>query len=135
MALKDPYCTLAEADSYLDGHSDWESAEDETKQTALFWGRIYIDSKYRCPDLDETDPSDNIKYANALLAEDYIQGNLLRSDGSKDPVVAKKRVKAGSVETEKSFLGGQKINYQQDVDALLSGECTKFNSVVLITRN
>lgn len=135
MALNPPYCTLAEADVYLDGVAIWESAEDEAKNSALFWGRVYIDSKYRCPNLDSDNPTDEIKFANALLAEDYLNGTLLNSEGDREPFISRKRAKAGSVEVETHYIGGFTKNNQQDVDALLSGQCYKNGATVLITRN
>lgn len=128
MALNLPYCTLSEADSYLEGSSSWESAEDEAKNTALFWGRVYIDSNYSCPSLTETNVSDEIKYANALLAEDYIEGTLLPSSGSKKPSITSKRSKAGPVESEIKYAGSYKENPQQDVDSLLNNQCTKLGA-------
>jgi len=136
MALVTPYITIAETDVYLEGSAIWDSAEDEQKNAALFWGRIYIDSKYSCPDHDPDAPTDEIKYANALLAEDYLAGTLLNTEGTSEPTVSAKMVKAGPVEVETKYLGGIKGNNQQDVDALLSGQCRKKGSnVVLITRN
>ncbi len=136
MALVTPYVTLAEADVYLDGITAWESSEDEQKNAALFWGRVFIDSKYNCPDHDPDDPTDEIKYANALLAEDYINGTLLQSDGTGEPSISEKSVKAGPVEVETKYIGGEKDNNQQDVDALLSGQCRKKGSnLVIVTRN
>ena len=127
MALVTPYVTLAEADVYLVDRTSWEDADDDVKNNALFWGRIYIDSIYNCPDLidDPDNPTDQIKFANALLAEDWIQGNLLNTSGTTEPTVKMKRVKAGSVESETEYLGGTVNNPQQDVDALLSSECSK----------
>ena len=138
MALKEPYCDIACADVYLVDSAVWQSATDSQKNIALMYGAIWIDSNYSCLDLiaDLENPSDNIKYANALLAEDYLEGTLYASDGTTSDRIKMKRVKAGSVESEKEYIGGTKQNYQQDVDAILQQECTKLNKggYVLVTR-
>ncbi len=138
MALKTPYCDIPCADTYLVDSTTWSAASDAQKNTALMYGAIWIDSNYKCSDLiaDPDNPSDNIKYANALLAEDYLEGTIYSSDGVSSDSIKMKRVKAGSVESEKEFLGGSKQNYQQDVDAILQQECTKLNKggYVLVTR-
>ncbi|RLF44888.1 MAG: hypothetical protein DRN17_03615 [Thermoplasmata archaeon] len=126
MALATPYCTIDEATDYLGESVIWEDAELIQKNNALFWGRVYLDSTYSCAIFDETDPPDEIKYANALLAEDWLDGSLI-DDGSKvSGSVKMKRVKAGSVESETEYRTGTSGgNSQDDVDKLLSGLCKK----------
>ena len=127
MALKEPYCDRACADTFLADSTDWNNATDSEKDNALFWGRTYLDSYYKCPNLDENNPSSEIQYANALLAEDYIQGTLLSSTGSSNTsTVRKKKTSAQTgTSTETEYSAGVVTNPQQDVDSLLAGQCTK----------
>jgi len=125
MALKIPYATVEEADVFLVGSTDWEAATVEQKEDALVWGRYYMDSTFICPNLDESDPSEEIKYANSLCGEDYLQGTLLNADGTKTPTIRQERVKAGSVESETEYAYAYGSNPQQDVDSLLFEQCSK----------
>lgn len=135
MALVTPYCTVSEANTYLVGSSAWADANTTQKNSALFWGRIHLDSKYSCVAFDEDDPPDEVKYANALLAEDYLQGTLLDDGTDVNGRIKLKRSKAGSVETETEYLGGASVNnYQDDVNQLLHGICTKTGSSTRIIR-
>ena len=145
MALITPYCTLVEADVFLSTSSTWNNASDTEKNSALFWGRIYIDSKYACVDWTtlDTTPSypEELKYANALLAEAYIDGTLFDVDETGNRVLTSKRVKAGDVEVEKRYQGdrsfsiGNKIDEFPEVTALLAEYCNKKNkNPILITR-
>jgi len=129
MALQEAYCTIAEADAFLSDSVIWQAATSAEKDQALFWGRIWIDSNLVCANLDPTVPSENIKYANALLGEDYLDETLLGSGGggSTETGVKRKKQKAGSVEQETEFFeggGGGDVDYQGDVKMLLSGECS-----------
>ncbi|MDX1698961.1 MAG: hypothetical protein R3250_00015 [Melioribacteraceae bacterium] len=127
MALKEPYCDIACADTYLANSTTWSNATDPEKNNALFWGRTWLDSFFRCPNLDENNPSDEIQYANALAAEDYLQGTLLASDGSSSNfTVRSEEVSAQTgthVDTE--YMGGLSTNPQQDIESLLAEQCSK----------
>ena len=127
MALKSPYCDIACADTFLADSTVWNDATDSEKNNALFWGRTWIDSNYRCSNLDENNPSSEIQYANALAAEDYLEGTLLSSTGSSNTQTVKKTKTSAQTgtSTEKEFSGGTTTNPQQDIDALLSEQCTK----------
>ena len=81
MALQDPYISVTEAEDYLEDSTAWNNATDNEKEQALFWGRVYIDTNFKCIALiaDPANPSDNIKYANALLAEDWLGGSAIKA--------------------------------------------------------
>ena len=126
MALVTPYCTLDEAKVFLKGSETWENAETSAKNNALFWGRVYIDSNYSCVTIDPSAIPEEIKFANALLAEDYLEGTLIDDGSSISGNITMKRVKAGSVESETEYGSGTKSgNPQDDVDRLLHDLCTK----------
>jgi hypothetical protein len=134
MALVTPYCTVSEADVYLSDSDSWIDLESSVKQNALFWGRVYLDSNYRCISFDESNAPDEIKFANALLAKDYTEGNLIKAGGKLSGSVKLKRVKAGKVEVETEYVGANKTSYQSDVDYLLNEYCTKKTSAKIINR-
>lgn len=137
MALIDPYCTIAEADVFLDTSSSWNAASDSEKTIALFWGRTYIDSNYTCVDWtdillfpDYPELPENLKYANALLADEYLNGNLFNAAPTGNKEVVKKRVKAGDVEAETTYRGesgtdsGSSVDPFPSVSALLAEWCS-----------
>lgn len=135
MALVTPYCTVSEANTYLTGSTVWAAANTSQKDNALFWGRVYFDSHYSCIDLDEDDPDDEIKFANALLGEDYLDGTLLEDGSTIKGRLTKKRVKAGSVESEVEYLPGAiPTNIRDDVDQLLAGICSRAGAQRMIIR-
>lgn len=137
MALIDPYCTIVEADAFLDTSSSWNAVSDSEKTTALFWGRTYLDSYYTCINWDDElvndlypDYPDNLKYANALLADEYIKGNLFKVSATGNKEIVKKRVKAGDVESETTYRGeagtdsGVGIDPFPEVTSLLAEWCS-----------
>lgn len=135
MALIDSYCTIAEADVFLANSAIWSEATDTEKTSALFWGRMYIDSKYTCVDwatLDTTpDYPEELKYANALLAEAYLDGSLFEFDETGGRVLTSKRIKADTIEIEKRYQGdrsfstGSALDPFPEITALLTTWCTK----------
>ncbi len=130
MALITPYLTITEANSFLTS-SIWEDAEIPTKQHALEMGRLYLDSTYSCIEFDEVNPPEAIKYANALLAEDFLQGYLIKKGGTVEGTIKKKRSKAGPVETETEYIQAKKVSYQQDVDLILKQYCSRKSNYTL----
>ncbi|MCP3665745.1 MAG: hypothetical protein GY696_25160 [Gammaproteobacteria bacterium] len=135
MALDSPYCSKAEADTYLTGDASWAALTDAEKDTALYWGRMFLDSNYTCIVFEEDDAPDEIKYANALLAQDYNDGTLLQAGGQSSGVIKRTYDKAGSVVTEREYQGGMTTtSYQTDVGMVLNGYCSKKGNVVYITR-
>lgn len=74
LGVQEAYCTVTEADTFLELNTSWQAADDDLKESGLLSARYYIDITFDC-DLDDytndTIP-DALKYANALLAADYI---------------------------------------------------------------
>ena len=105
--LKDPYCTVDEADQIITSDEWFALSSDEYKEIALKWGRIYLDSKYKCRTLTDgteiADALDAKKVANALLGEQYVLGNLFKASASNNTSLTSKSVKAGSVSISKKF--------------------------------
>lgn len=143
MALVTPYCTVAEADVFLASSSIWNATPTAEKEQALFWGRVWLDANFICSDLlaYPDSPSETVKFANALLAEDYLDGTLTDNENTSSGVTGIKRLmqKAGSVEQETEYFEGggtTEIDYQEDVKLLLDGECVLKNgtSTIDLTR-
>ena len=136
MALKTPYATEEEANSYLEGKA-WEDSDSDVKTNSLFWGMMFLDTNYKVANIDLTATiPDELKYANALAAEDYTLGTLLNTTDGKDPIIKMEKSKAGGVETEIEYLSGYRKNLQSDIDALMASlGASKNSGVVLITRN
>ena len=134
--MVEPYVTVAEADVYLANSTIWQASTTEEKDTALFWGRLYLDSNYSCIYFDSDSPPDEIKYANSLLGEDYLDGTLIKTGSESSGKVKLKRSKAGGVESEKEFFqpGETLSSYRDDVDTLLYGICSKKSSNRAILR-
>lgn len=132
-ALKNGYATIAEADAFLDGDVNWKLTSSIRKTEALQFGRYYIDANYQCPYLDPNDPSESVKYANALYALDYINGELFNADSPSD--ISVKRVKAGPVETETEFENGQRTIKNEKAQTLLSDECIYYGEGAVKTNS
>lgn len=135
MALVDPYCTIIEADVFLTDSAIWLAATEAEQNKALYWGRIYIDATYTCVDWTtlDTDPSypEELKYANALTAEAYLNGDLYEVSETGDRAVTSIKVKAGDVESEKRYQGdrafsmGSAIDQFPEITAVLENYCSK----------
>jgi len=94
------YATATEADDYLALHEDWLDLDEEVKNDALLSARFYIDTNFDCV-IDYSAISDEVKFANSLLAYDYfIQGDLF-FDNKKN--VKSKKVDADGVISEKDY--------------------------------
>lgn len=129
--FKDPYCTVEEAD-LINTSSTWIGLSDPEKDTALIWGRIYLDSKYKCstnlPADEVANATEARKVANALLGEQYALGNMFKTSPTNDATVTEKSVKAGSVSISKKY--SQASNVQEIIDpfpqvtAVLAGYCS-----------
>lgn len=115
------YCTAAESQVYLADKADWLDLTETEQDLNLSWGRVYIDTEFLCA-YDETDATDNIKYANALLGYMAFDGQLFTDA----PKVDSTSVTAGPVTTTKSYSFGwaEEPAMHQQATMLLSMDCT-----------
>lgn len=132
--FKEPYCTIEEADLVND-FSSWLTLDDETKTDALKWGRVYLDSKYKCSTSlsadDEADAIEARKIANAILGNEYVLGNLFTVVQTDNAVITAKSVKAGSVAISKKYSESSSsvpIDQFPQVTAVLYGYCSLIGS-------
>ena len=144
MAYLAGYCELSFA-NVNNTSSAWSSASSTQKSFAISMGRIYIDDKYSCIDsstwdtTDYTTIPDEVQLANAMLAEEYISGTLIETELQPSGPITKKKVKAGSVETETTYKGyySRSASHKDQhpyVTMLLSPYCTYGNSSKELTR-
>lgn len=138
MALKTPYATVSEANSYLADSDEWSDLDTSEKNSHLLNGRYYIDANYSCvipTTYGEEVIPEEFKYANSLLANaDAIDG-LFGIDKTVGNPIVKKRSKAGDVESEITYSGSRSTgvnlntidNYPQ-VTSLLSEYCSRTKS-------
>lgn len=110
--LPTAYITVADADA-INTSAEWGALTEAQKEAALSWGRIYLDANYSCV-IDETAPSDNVQYANAVFGDYYAQGSLYESQAERGATktTTREKVKAGSVEVEEEYavsVSGQTI--------------------------
>jgi len=138
--LPDGYITLEDANTYLGYVEPWGLTGSVDKTTALSQGRIYLDANYLC-DSDSISDSDglasnNIQLANAELANLYLANptTFFNIDAKANRNVTKNRVKAGDVESEKTYssAGIGYIDPYPYVSMLLSGECTLSSSSIQV---
>jgi len=103
MALPTAYVTVAEAD-LINFSTEWIALTEANKEIALSWGRIYIDANYDCT-IDEDDPDDSAKHANAVFGDYYARGILYEAPDSRteEKTTTREKVKAGSVEVEEEY--------------------------------
>lgn len=132
MALKPGYCTVIEADDLLLDNTDWLALDDDTKTTAISWGRVYIDSTYDLSyePADDQGFIDALKVANALLAVEYTTNSLFVVSPSGDRILVEKSVKAGSVAVQKKYSSSSEalIDLFPQVTAVLFPYCGRKNS-------
>jgi hypothetical protein len=98
LSVTGTFASLSEADVYLERSQKWSSSSDEDKITALIATRWFLESKYSCY-ISGTIP-DELKYANSLLAADYVLSSSFFETTTNKKMV---RVKAGPVESETDF--------------------------------
>lgn len=129
MSLKTPYCSVAEADVILQDNNDWLSSTETNKLSALTEARYYLDSSYSCS-VDENDIPEELKVANAWLANDALVGEGLYDTATTTEYVKSKMVKAGPVTTSKEFFSPSSFTpaTKAKVDTYLAGICFKLNS-------
>lgn len=132
MSLKEPYCTIAEANVALADNDAWLALDDAAKEDGLVEARYYLDDKFFCA-IDEADPPSEIKLANAWLAADAAVGSGLYSSSTDPERVKSKSIKAGSVTTSKTYFSATSFRpaTKARVDIYLSGICTKIGGVVV----
>lgn len=133
LTVTESYCTLAEADIYLQNDTTWLAASDEDKTEALLDARYHIDISFYC-DLASYDViPDELKYATAVLASDVISDPSALEVGAS---VKKEYSKAGSVETSKEYFTGKKnvAPNIKKVRSILKGICSSMSSAVRLSR-
>lgn len=130
--LKAGYISVVDADSILVDSAEWVSLTTEKKELAISWGRIYIDTNYSCL-IDETAPSDSVQYANALFADQYVNGSLFETQGGRanTKTTTSETTKAGSVEVSETYAvnsSGNTIKSDPfpDISAILFQDGCKF---------
>ena len=139
MAYLAGYCTLVFA-NINNKSSEWSRKSEADKNYAITFGRIYIDKTYTCIDPDDneiwdwdtedyTTIPDEVQKANAILAEQFVLGNLTSTEPKLSGPIVKKRVKAGSVESETIYKGYYSTSskfqdIQPEVTMLLSPYCS-----------
>lgn len=133
LGVLETYATVVEADAYMANSTDWGNASDELKFDALLDARYYMDTTFSC-DLSSYDViPDEMKYANAVLADD-----LVRNPGIFDhsPAVKLKMVKAGSVQSETEYMSGQKSTPAtlKKVKGILKNICSGGGATVELIR-
>ena len=127
LLVTDSYASISEADVYLENNTVWSSATDETKTDALIFSRHYIDSKFVC-DLSSYDViPDELKYANSLLAADYVADTSVFDASS---LVKSKSVRADVVSSSEEYVSGKKNKPKSAilVESILKDLCTKYGS-------
>ena len=116
------YVTAVESDTYLANYPDWLALDPSVQDTHLSWGRVWIDSEYLCP-YTPADATDDLKNANSLAGYQDFKGYLFL-DG---PLVESTSVKAGSVESSKTYASGYRAVDPMllQAEALLKSACAK----------
>lgn len=136
--LTTAYCTVEEANT-VNNSDAWNVLLEQERQTALNWGRVYLDSYYSCGvynhvDLDDIDDEavvNAFKAANAVLGDKYANDELFEATATTNSKIAEKQVKAGSVSTRTKYADpavGETYDPFPEVSAILSGYCTYKNS-------
>lgn len=135
MAYIPGYCELSFANSN-NSSTEWTDSTDDAKNFAISFGRSYIDSKYTCEDSstwdtdDYTTIPDEVQLANSKLAERYVLGVFSPDIKQYAGPIVKKKVKAGSVESDtiyKGFYsqgGGNLYDENKEISIILSPYCT-----------
>jgi len=136
------YCDIDFANIY-NLSDEWIDSTNNEKEFALSFARSYIDSKYVCADKADWDTSDyttipdEVQWANARIAERYIQGDYSGEKTNKSGPIVQERVKAGEVETETTYKGlysssGGKLTNDIEISNVLSPYCTINTNKTLI---
>ena len=142
MAYLEGYCNITFANSVNESDA-WSDASSSEKTMALTYGRLFIDKNYTCSNTDTWDTDDyttipdEVQRANAILAEMHLLGTLLSTEPLPSGPITQKKVKAGSVESEVTYMGaysagGKNIDQKPEITMLLSPYCTLGGNVDLI---
>ena len=135
LGVKGTYCTAVEADLLLDTDSVWQAATDEQKDEGLISARYYIDITFSCDLSDYTNATipEALKYANALLASDFVSDNTVFDSGVK---IQEQEVEAGDVRSKKVFSTpkGNKPPSLNTVRGVLKDLCAYSGGIVSLIR-
>lgn len=122
------YTDIAYCDTVLSSTA-WVASTDTEKQTAIDMGELWIDAEYSC--VADSPVQTSIQMANALLADKYINSVLFAVNEGE---IESKSVKAGSVETERTYFKGASIEDSfAEIKMLLNSECSINHSSVFVT--
>lgn len=105
--LPDPYATLAEANILLEGVEIWFEQDDELREEALGWARVYLDSVYT-HSFDESDVPNAVKHASAILANTHLSSDLFENLRVTQDPLEETEVEAGPVKTRKRYSARSK---------------------------
>lgn len=133
LTVTQAYATIAEAGVYLSNSSVWAIAIDAERTEALLSARYYIDTNFSC-DLSAVDVvPDELKYANALLANEALSDAAIFDSG---PTVQRELAKAGSVTTETEYFVGNKSQPKvlSQIRGILKSICSNASSTVFLQR-
>lgn len=116
MSLLNGYATAAESDTFLADKADWLALDDSFKDNLLSQSRYYIESEIVGDSISDSEVTDEVKYANSLLAYDLGLGNGLYDTDSRSRNITYEKSSAGSVNDTISYSGRKGIfrpvNYQ-----------------------
>jgi len=133
LGVTESYATIAEADAYLENNTAWQDATDEVKADGLLAGRYYIDITFSC-DLSDVDViPDELKYANSLLASDYVADNTVFDSGVK---IQEQEVEAEGIRSKKVFSTpkSNKPKSLNTVKGILKNLCPFSGGIVQLIR-
>lgn len=136
LSINTPYTSIAEADLTLGLAEPWFSSSNNQKTRALEIGRAYIDTKYSCVEIDESDVPDPIKIANAELANIYLSNPTAFFGNTTTKGIKRTRVVAGSVESEKEYdaYASIPVDLYPEITAIISEYCSRTGSMTFVTR-
>jgi len=101
--LPESFATVAYADG-INLSAPWPTATTAQKENSLQWARVYIEKTYRVL-FDKSYPSDAVKTANSMLANEDLTTPLFNAESAGKPQkgLKKTRVKAGPAEAEREY--------------------------------
>ena len=131
--VTESYCSVTEAETYLENNSTWIAATEEAQIQALLAARYYIDITFTCDLTNYTVAPDALKMATAYLAADYIVDDTIFDSDIK---IKELEVKAGDVSSRKTYLGSnsKKPSSLQMVKGILKDLCLFQGNLVNLGR-